>query len=801
MCHRRPELAAAARGSPGIGGDERMRRGRADFSINHRLLGGFGIAAVIFVALAIVAETRLARISELRRIQHDELLPRVVLTEELESASVQMGIEARHFALTRDERSRKVFEDASSRFLAAADRLVPLLTPESPPVLRDIRALGEAYDRAARELIDLGNASSADDYLRADVWMLGAREAAFVPIREYLAEQRARAARMQDQIGNAVAEMRHAGLFLGLLTLGAMTFAAVWTIRQVRGPLKALVAEVRRVTRHAVGDDGAVPASRIASRRRDEVQELSDAFAAMERAVRQRATALRDSEERFRSVFERAAVGVGLLGPDGRFLEVNDRYAEIVGYTRREMEQLAFLTITHPDDAPASSRLMSRLLAGEIPAYNLVKRYLRKDGGIAWVSLSVGLAHDDAGRPAYCAVVAEDVTDRKRAEEALRASEERLRVANDQLREADRRKNDFMGMLSHELRNPLAPIRNSLFILDHVAPTGEQARRAREVATRQVAHVTRLVDDLLDITRVARGKIELRRTDLDLNAVAGRTADDFRALLSDRGLDLEVNLPAEAVVVNGDETRLAQVFGNLLSNAAKFTPAGGRVALSVRAQGDRGVVRVRDTGPGIDPEVLPTIFEPFTQGKQTLARSEGGLGLGLSLVKGLVALHGGEVTAFSGGGEGGTDFVVTLPLAHRAGEGPEAPAPGRSRRPAATARRVLVIDDNRDAADTLAQVVEMLGHTPVVAYDAVAGLARAAENVPDVVLCDIGLPGIDGYEFARRFRTRAGSRDVRLVAVSGYAQPEDVARAVEAGFDAHVAKPADPSRLEEALAA
>jgi CheY-like chemotaxis protein len=306
------------------------------------------------------------------------------------------------------------------------------------------------------------------------------------------------------------------------------------------------------------------------------------------------------------------------------------------------------------------------------------------------------------------------------------------------------------------------------------------------------------VDDLLDVTRIARGKIELRRAPLDLAALARRTAEDHRALMHDRYLELAVEVPGEPLMVNGDETRLAQVLGNLLHNAAKFTPAGGRVALAVGVEDGRAVVHVRDTGAGIAPDVLPTIFEPFTQAEQTIARSEGGLGLGLALVRGLVALHGGDVAAVSAGPGRGTDFVVTLPLAAPRGDAanedraPTAGAPDR-------ARRVLVIDDNRDAADSLAQLVAMLGHTTDVAYDAIDGLAKASENVPDVVLCDIGLPGMDGYEFARQFRARSRGRDVRLVAVSGYAQPDDVARAAEAGFDAHVAKPPDPERIEEVL--
>ncbi len=393
----------------------------------------------------------------------------------------------------------------------------------------------------------------------------------------------------------------------------------------------------------------------------------------------------------------------------------------------------------------------------------------------------------------YVNLFGRDVTERRR-------SEEQLREANERLQDADRRKDEFLGMLSHELRNPLAPIRNALYILDRAKPTGEQARRAKEVANRQLGHLTRLVDDLLDVTRIARGKIELRRSDLDLAGLAHRTADDYRALMHDRGLDLVVEVPRDPVVVNGDATRLAQVLGNLLSNAAKFTPAGGRVTLELSMQAGRAFVHVRDTGAGIAPDVLPSLFQPFTQAKQTLARSEGGLGLGLALVKGLVALHGGEVNVISDGTGHGTDFVVTIPLASTHRGQPATTERREANRPGKANRRVLVIDDNRDAADTLAQLVEMLGHAPVVAYDAFEGLAKASEDLPDVVLCDIGLPGMDGYEFARLFRAMSPHHDVPLIALSGYAQPEDVAKALESGFDAHVAKPPDPEKLASLLA-
>jgi PAS domain S-box-containing protein len=491
--------------------------------------------------------------------------------------------------------------------------------------------------------------------------------------------------------------------------------------------------------------------------------------------------ALRESEQRFAVMFRRSPLAKSWTRLPERTLEdVSDAWVELTGIPREEAAGKTSLELGLVDAGSAELRRFHEDLAARGAAEAQLTIATRAKGPrVVFVRAETVLFRGER----FLLAAMQDVTEWRRAEEALR--------------EAHRRKDEFLGMLSHELRNPLAPIRNALYILDHPATTGDQARHAKEVANRQIAHVTRLVEDLLDVTRIARGKIDLRRADVDVGAIARRTAADYGSVLRDRGLDLHVDVPAEPVVVHGDETRLAQVIGNLLSNAAKFTPAGGRVSLSLRPEGDRAVVRVADTGAGIAPEALPSIFEPFTQGAQTLARSEGGLGLGLALVKGVVALHGGDVKAVSAGPGRGTEIVVTLPRASggRAREAAEHDAA----RPGRVKRRVLVVDDNRDAADTLAELLRMMGQEPAVAYDAFDGLAMAAEALPDVVLCDLGLPGMDGFELARRLRALAGHRPVRLVALSGYAQPEDVARALEAGFDAHVAKPPAPEQLADLL--
>jgi PAS domain S-box-containing protein len=375
------------------------------------------------------------------------------------------------------------------------------------------------------------------------------------------------------------------------------------------------------------------------------------------------------------------------------------------------------------------------------------------------------------------------------------AAEQELRQAIGRLQEADQRKDEFLGMLSHELRNPLAPIRNAVFILRHAAPGTPPALHAQGVIDRQAGHMARLVDDLLDVTRIARGKVELRRSRVDLCALVARAAEDFRGLMPDLAAALDVRLPLQAAWTDVDPTRITQVIGNLLHNAAKFTSPGGAVTLSVGTADGAAEIRVRDTGAGIDPALLPRIFDPFVQGQRTLARTEGGLGLGLALVKGIAELHGGTVQAQSPGPGLGAEFILRLPLAA------PSPEPGLGRggpEPPQGSRRILVVDDNRDAAETLAMLLRLMGHQVVLAYDGLEALRAAREARPELVLCDLGLPGLDGFQVARDLRAAWG-KGLRLVAVSGYARPEDVQRALEAGFDAHLAKPPAPEEILDQL--
>ncbi len=366
------------------------------------------------------------------------------------------------------------------------------------------------------------------------------------------------------------------------------------------------------------------------------------------------------------------------------------------------------------------------------------------------------------------------------------------------LEDANRRKDEFLAMLAHELRNPLAPVRNAVEILK-LGKTGDPViEQAREIIGRQVAHMARLVDDLLDVARIARGKVQLRTERADLAAVVRQTAEDYRPTLAGLGVELVVEVPAGPLWLVGDPTRLAQVVGNLLHNAGKFTPRGGRVAVRAEARGGSAVVSVSDSGAGIAPEVLARLFEPFAQADQALDRAGGGLGLGLALVRGLAQLHGGTASAQSAGPGRGATFTVALPLAG-AESGPAAPgaAPGH-----AGPLRVLIVEDNRDAAESLQLLLGLYGHEVVVAFDARAGLALARRFRPDVVVSDLGLPGgMSGYDLAAAIRADAELGGVSLVALSGYGRDEDRRKAHSAGFDRHLVKPVDPAELSAALAA
>lgn len=362
-------------------------------------------------------------------------------------------------------------------------------------------------------------------------------------------------------------------------------------------------------------------------------------------------------------------------------------------------------------------------------------------------------------------------------------------------REANRLKDEFLAMLAHELRNPLAPILNAVELMRLQGLPDPGLEQARDVIERQTQHLSRLVDDLLDVSRITRGKIELRKTDVDLADVVADAVTASQHHIQKRNHQLEVSLPSEPLYVEADPTRLSQVMTNLLKNAAKFTEPGGRIELTATCEGNSAVIAIRDTGIGIAPQLLPRIFDLFVQADHSLARVQGGLGIGLTLVRTLVELHGGSVTAHSSGLGQGSEFIVRLPLTAVSPK-----APKKKVGPVSVAgRRIVLVEDNPDVREMLRELLGYDGHNVEVADDGVRGIEAIRRCRPDVALIDIGLPGLDGYQVAKQVRAIPGGGEIMLIALSGYSQPEDRRRAIEAGFNAHLAKPVQLEQLSGLL--
>jgi signal transduction histidine kinase len=389
----------------------------------------------------------------------------------------------------------------------------------------------------------------------------------------------------------------------------------------------------------------------------------------------------------------------------------------------------------------------------------------------------------------------EELAQRARLEADLRLQSEQLREQARQLAEVDRRKDEFLAMLAHELRNPLAPMLHAVEIM-RARPNRSVGQRVREVMVRQVRHMARLVDDLLDVSRITRGKTELRTEQAVLQTIVERAVETARPLIESREQALSLSLPPEPLWLEADPTRLEQVLVNLLNNAAKYTEPGGRIRVEVERDAGKAVVRVRDTGVGIAPELLPRVFDLFTQAEQSLDRAQGGLGIGLALVKRLVTMHGGTVEASSIGPGHGSEFVVHLPLLETP---PQEVLPQEGESDRGRRLRLLVVDDNVDAAQTLGDLLALWEHQVRIAYDGQTALEVALQVPPEVVLLDIGLPGMDGYEVARRLRREASLQHTLLVALTGYGQEADRRRSQEAGFAHHLVKPVDPEEMRRLL--
>jgi PAS domain S-box-containing protein len=496
--------------------------------------------------------------------------------------------------------------------------------------------------------------------------------------------------------------------------------------------------------------------------------------------------ALRESEERLRLAQESARLGVWEWDLRTGVVRASGDLEQLYGYPQGTSNgsDSSFADRVHPDDLPDLRRTLDTAVAAHEP-FDADFRVRMPDGTIRWLNCKGSAAYDLAGSPERVFGVNVDITERKVAEEALR--------------EADHRKDEFLATLAHELRNPLVPIRNAVEILKHHGPPDSGAQRVHELIERQVQHLVRLIDDLLDVSRISRGKLQLRKERVPLAAVLERALEVARPLIERAGHDLEVSLPPQPIHLDADPVRLAEVFSNLLDNACKFTERGGRIRLSVACDGTEVAVRVADSGIGITPEHLDGIFDMFVQLPATADRVRSGLGIGLALTRGLVEMHGGRIQAYSAGLGKGCTFTVRLPVAAVTSvprrEGPD---PKRARD--TTACRVLVVDDHPEVRESLAMLLELQGHEVATARDGLEAVEVAEQLRPDLVLLDLGMPRLDGYGACRRLREQAWGKDLKIVALTGWGQDGDRRQTKEAGFDHHLVKPVAPAALLEVVA-
>ncbi len=492
--------------------------------------------------------------------------------------------------------------------------------------------------------------------------------------------------------------------------------------------------------------------------------------------------ALRRSDRVYRAIGDSIDFGIWICDPDGRNTFASESFLKLVGMTQEQCSQFGWTSVLHPDEVAATvSAWQACVRAGGI--WNREHRFLGMDGQYHPMLARGGPVRDDHGRILCWAGINLDIGDIKQAEQALV--------------EADRRKDEFLAILAHELRNPLAPMRYALAIARQPSRTAEQQRQAEDVIDRQLKHMSRLLDDLLDVSRITHGTLELRRSQIDLTSIVATAIEAARPLIDAKRHELTLELPIQTLRVDADLVRLSQVFANLLINAAKYTDAGGKIQLRAWQEDGQVAVSVRDNGIGIAPEMVPRLFRLFSQARTALERSEGGLGIGLALVKGVVALHGGSVQAHSDGPHLGSEFTVRLPLG--------------TVRPAEIAHavdgiqvngtrlRMLVADDNRDNAETCAMLLRLRGHEVHTAYGGRIAFDVAQRVQPQVLLLDIGMPELNGYELARKIRGEPWGQSMILVAITGWGQQEDKERALAAGFNHHLTKPIELGQLDAVL--
>jgi PAS domain S-box-containing protein len=486
--------------------------------------------------------------------------------------------------------------------------------------------------------------------------------------------------------------------------------------------------------------------------------------------------ALREAAERFRFMAESMPQKIFTAKPSGDVDYFNPQWTEYTGLTFDQIRDWGWAKFIHPDDVADNIHVWQRSIETGEP-FRFEHRFRRADGEFRWHLTRASAFRDTEGNISMWIASSTDIHE---------------------VKDANRHKDAFLALLAHELRGPLNPLSNALQIMKGAGDNRDLMEQACSAMERNLLQMTRLVDDLLDVNRISRGKLDLLREQVELGSVVHHVVDSWRPAMESSRLGLTVKLPPQPVYLDADPVRLAQIFGNLLSNACKYSEPGGHIALTAERQGDDVVVSVKDAGIGIPPNMLSKIFELFTQIDQSLERSRGGLGIGLTLVRQLTEMHGGSITAFSEGLGRGSEFVVRLPALT---EKPKA----QSREPvtgepaSTTARRVLIVDDNRDSAESLAMLLRMSGHETHTAQDGLAAVEAAATLRPDVMLLDIGLPKLNGYDACRRIREQPWGKDIMLVAVTGWGQDEDRQRSSDAGFDDHLVKPVDHATLAKIL--
>jgi PAS domain S-box-containing protein len=503
-------------------------------------------------------------------------------------------------------------------------------------------------------------------------------------------------------------------------------------------------------------------------------------------ARRQTEESARQRPDRFRFMAESMPQKIFTAKPNGDVDYLNQQWSEFTGLPFDEIAEWGWTRFIHPADVEESIRVWRCSLETGAP-FQTEHRFRGADSVYHWHLTRANAMRSPSGEITMWIGSSTDIDNVKRTEQALH--------------DASRKKDEFLAMLGHELRNPLAPILTALQLMK-LRGHATGAEREREVIERQVRHVARLVDDLLDISKITRGKISLEREPIEISVAIAKAVEIVGPIIDRRTHRLSVEVSRKGLAVDGDPVRLSQVIANLLTNAALYTPHGGRIDLSARRDGMDVVFDVTDTGIGIGAELLPRIFEMFTQGVRPIDRAEGGLGLGLALVQSLVKLHGGSVTADSGGSGKGSRFTVRLPaldVTPLVAAGATVPPIATQMAQLPRRRRILLVDDNVDAAEMLADLLGTLGHDVAIAYDGPQALIALESFDADVAVLDVGLPVMDGYELAGRIRSAVLRQRPRLVALTGYGRPDDVTRSRAAGFDEHLIKPVDIDALLEAL--